>query len=372
MNAIPADRVARADDCAPPATAAAAAAAPNKSVTVAATPHNAADRNFADIDFQQYCLQTFVLTGARSVVLHPLFIVTTRKQVCSASGSKTFLQIVRLLREKEGGAMRGLSQGVIAMALGMAVSETFFNAVYEYTRYALEQRAGLPLTTATAAGAWIGDWGSRVVFSPFNVICVRQIMFNSPSAEGASVRLEHNGLRHVVRRSFQSGGLRSFYSGIGLVLVFGSLTSSIFFATYVHSKKLLYGAFTPWLQQMEEQRRREQIQLLQEHPHGRLPHAPGWRLPDAFYDSTDNFVLNSTSSLLASCLAATVVNPYLVVLGKVQAGVSGSAREAFRQVMVQSGWRGFFRGAVASTFATIFDSWLTSTTYEYAMSKSAR
>ena len=74
---------------------------------------NAAERNYSDINFQTYLLSTFGLCAIRCAILHPLYIIVARKQICSVTGKKPFLEIVRDMRIQEGGTVKAFTQGML-------------------------------------------------------------------------------------------------------------------------------------------------------------------------------------------------------------------------------------------------------------------
>lgn len=382
-----------------PSSSSSSAPSSSSTSTTSSTLPNAAERNYADIDFKTYLFSTFALCTVRSIILHPLFIIVTRKQVCSDTVSKSFFQMGKSLVRDEGGIVKGLTQGMLAMVAGSAISETVQNAVFEYGRYSLGQTEHVSSTATAAAGAgWVADWSSRIVFSPFNVIAVRQMTFNChertppPTAEELTANrkklyFQNNKTGHMIRESYRSNGVKSFFGGIGFNLFVGSFTSSIFFAVYLKSKEVAYSRFGDVFREIEEERRLillEQQQYQNHHVTGSNHNEINnintndteqrtvrrrWyhRLPKSFTCSTDNFVLNSSASIFASLASSFLANPYFVLLGKVQIGKADNIRHAFKLVMMERGVKGFFRGAMAGTFATIFENFLASTTYELAM-----
>lgn len=321
---------------------------------------NAAERNYSDINFKAYLGSTFLLVALRCSLLHPIYMIVARKQICSATGKKGFLEIAREMRQTEGGIYRAFSQGLVMMTTGMAVSETTFNGVYEFGRYYFEDCWKLSLSSATAGGAWMGDWASRILFSPFNVVAIRQMTYNCPNVTHHSLEFKNNSAMHMIKESYRVAGVRSFFSGMGLVLCVGSFNSSVFYTAYVNSKKVAYASFGPWFEQYESD--------MADHNNYDRNHKYLSHLPSSWTSSTDNFILNSGASLVGSSLASIIVNPYYVLLGKVQSGVAKNVREAVSLVMKSPGGaRNLFRGATANAAATMFDCWLASSTYELAM-----
>jgi hypothetical protein len=246
------------------------------------------------------------------------------------------------------------------MTTGMAVSETTFNGVYEFGRFYLEDKFKISTSAATAGGAWMGDWYSRFFFSPFNVIAIRQMTYNCPNVAHHELNFKNNSALHMIKESYRVAGFRSFFSGIGLVLCVGSFNSSVFFTAYVNSKKVAYSTFGPYFERFEnDMAGKNNFQR----SHRILSH-----LPTSWTSSTDNFILNSGASLVGSSLASVLLNPYFLLLGKVQSGVAKNVREAIRIVMKSPGGpKVLFRGAGANAAATVFDCWLASQTYELAM-----
>lgn len=321
---------------------------------------NAAERNYSDINFQTYLLSTFGLCAIRCAILHPLFIVVARKQICSETGKKSFLQIVREMRVREGGAVRAFTQGMFMMTAGMAVSETTFNGAYEFGRFYLQDSLQFSMSSSTAGGAWVADWASRILFSPFNVVAIRQMTYNCSGVSHHTLKFQNNTARHIVQESFRMSGFRSFFSGIGLVLCVGSFNSSVFFTAYVTSKSLAYSNFGPWFADHDKR-----VAAMEKPTFADRVVA---FLPASCSCSKDNFLLNSGASFIGSSLASILVNPYYVVLGKVQSGVAKNTKEAVQMVLKSPGGpRNFFRGALSGAAATMFDCWLASSTYEMAM-----
>lgn len=321
---------------------------------------NAAERNYSDINFRAYLASTFFLVALRCSLLHPLYMIVARKQICSVTGKKGFLQIAREMHRTEGGMYKAFTQGLVMMTTGMAVSETTFNGVYEFSRYYLEDSWKLSLSSATAGGAWMGDWSSRILFSPFNVVAIRQMTYNCPNVTHHALEFKNNSAIHMIKESYRVAGFRSFFSGMGLVLCVGSFNSSVFFTAYVNSKKIAYSTFGPWLEQFEND--------MADHNNFQRDHRFLSHFPSSWTSSSDNFVLNSGASLVGSSLASVIVNPYYVLLGKVQSGVAKNVREAISLVMKgPGGAKVLFRGAAANAAATMFDCWLASSTYELAM-----
>lgn len=309
---------------------------------------NAAQRNFSHVDFSTFMFMSAAQCAFRTVLLHPQYVIATRMQVCSVTAQMSMVQAFRDLYRRDG--LVAFSRGIGATTIGCVLWEIYSNATFEYGRYTLEHEKGLSQPMATAVAAWSSDWGSRFIYSPFYVVSIAQMSMTCPSVRQQScVRLRHAGTTHIIRQFYNYGGVKAFFSGLPFALIAGSCTGTVFYSAYMHAKIALYGRFGPYLEAREKRQQ---------------PNAKSsWML-----DSKDNVVLNTTASVSASLIASCLLTPYYSVLYRVQSGVHKTARNAISSIYHTRGMRGFLGGFSACCVSTTLDQYLSTLTYESAMS----
>jgi len=308
-------------------------------------------RTYEHLHYPTFIGLCSIFAGARAIVYHPMAITLARKQALADYGHLSTSTILRQLLRHEGG-IKALTTGMLAVVLANSLSETIYCGLFECLRYELPFAS--EVSRDTVAG-YASDLSCRLVYTPCILMANRQmtrtapIIANAPSTEPRSVACykTQNGLRHVATGTYRAEGVQGFFRGFGATVVVGGAWSAIWWAMYAQTKRGLYEYVAPHV----------------------LPKEGSWmasRLPEAFTSSSDNVLVNGFASLLTSGSTAVIFNPFLVARTRLQIQAGSTMRSVCRQVLRESGWRGFFKGTTLSVATCIVDGVLASTSYEYA------
>ena len=307
---------------------------------------DACNRSFSDLDSTRYLATIGILCSLRTILFHPVNIALARKQALSQFAAMSTTQIIRDVYSKEGGLRFGLSKGCFAMVAGCGIAEVIYMGAFEYLREVLPLEASV---TRDYASGYAADALCRSIWIPCLVFSNRQMIDTS---------LRPLSLRATASDVWKTGGMRSLYSGLGTTLVIGSQWTAVWWGCYAVAKDFLYKKYDKSLGVVESDCDDKKLAKAR----ARL----GKTLPDTIIHPADNVVLNSVASVGTSAFTALLFNPYLVLRTRLQVVTNASFASVFKQVMRESGIRGFWAGAVLNINASIVDAWMASTTYEWA------
>ena len=307
-------------------------------------------RSFSDLDSRTFVGWTGALCALRTAAQQPLNLALTRQQTCPVAAKMTMGTIIREICTREGGARRGLQQGMMPLVVGCAVSEALYLSLYESSREMLPMERQV---SRDSTAAYFSDVCCRIVHVPLSVIAYRQMTANSfGSTAGASKQgttyVRPPTAADTCRALYREGGVRSVFAGLGSTLLIGCQWTAVWWVMYNQSKEALYAKLDPYLADIDDE------------SDDRLT----WR--QQLLARGDSALLNSVASVVTSAATALLFNPFLVIRTRLQVTPRGRLMPIVRTIRQESGMRGFYAGSRLNVSSCVIDGFLASTSYEYA------
>lgn len=308
---------------------------------------NSVNRSLQDLNEAAFVFYAGALCAARTAIQQPINLALTRKQTCGVAASLSTAEILRRIHRHEGG-LHALSQGMIPLVLGCALSEAVYLWAFEYGRQTL------PLETEvgrTAAAGYLGDVLCRLIHLPLSIVAYRHMTinkFHSNGTVGSAVCRQPRSSLGTLRGLYREGGLRSIFCGLGFTLTVGSQWTAVWWAMYGELKGLGYRVADPFLLDDD------------------TIAGSSWTDVRYYKARDDNFVLNSLASVTTSALTAVLFNPFLVLRVNMQMAERGRLWPTAKTLYRSGGWRAFYQGTYLNVATCIIDGFLASTSYEYA------
>ncbi|ODH46035.1 hypothetical protein GX48_07879 [Paracoccidioides brasiliensis] len=279
-----------------------------------------------------------------TLVLHPLDVIKTRLQVDRFSSSRigSSMRIARNIARNEGGFVAGFCRGLTPNLVGNSVSWGLYFLCYDNIKNSLrvlhgEGGEGLSLLDYFTASATAGVL-TALVTNPIWVIKTRMLSTGS-NAPGAYPSLAA-GLRAIYR----SEGIRGFYRGM-VPALFSVSHGALQFMAYEQLKQYRAGTTTtarlsPAGSSSSSSRNKPKL------------------------SNVDYLLTSSASKVFAGC----VTYPYQVLKARLQTydtvGAYKGVTDAIRQIWLQEGVWGFYKGLGPNLLRVLPSTWVTFLVYE--------
>mmetsp|Transcript_20927 Transcript_20927/g.72189 ORF Transcript_20927/g.72189 Transcript_20927/m.72189 type:complete len:296 (-) Transcript_20927:195-1082(-) len=287
-----------------------------------------------DTSFARPAIAGAAAACAATVVFHP---IDTLKTVLQRGGQGNAATVVRSL-----GGIGSLYVGVMPAAVSMGAACAVRMAVYEVTKNRLVRDGGgapsgeplLPLPTSAliAVSSGLSVVVSAMVRAPLDMV---KTQMQAAGGSGASGRSSSSAA--VLRSAFAERGVPGLYRGAGLALA----RDVPFFSLNL----VLY----------------ERLRLARRRQRASSRGATCSREELPVYEA---ILIGGVSQ----GFAGFATNPIDVLKTRVQAGVAGSASDAFRNVLRDGGLRALMRGALTRTAWVALQGCVYYPVYELALS----
>lgn len=306
---------------------------------------DAVSRDMSHVDMTKWMGLIGLSAFVRYTAVHPFTFVIARERT-HVEHSNTITILKEALKKEDGTrSVRTVFRGVGASAGGNAFGETAYIGTFEYLR------KHLPFANKMSRDAWAGfiaDVTNVLLAAPFDAIAARQMTAGS----GMSKAIRYEPAHGMARSMYRENGVKGLFAGTTGNLAY-SPSSALWWPVYEHTKSFLYATIHPLVLQYQQS------------PVAKM-------LPRTLFDHGDNALLNATAGVIASVFTTTVYCPVLVVRTRLQVanGVynipPGKSKVAFicKDLMLNEGWRGFFKGVQVNAVMSVFDGILFSQLYE--------
>ncbi|ORC92694.1 mitochondrial carrier protein [Trypanosoma theileri] len=345
---------------------------------------NAVSRSLSDMHVPTWFGLLSMNIVFRTMLFHPLNLVISRKRVTKEGHPPSVMSLARQAYRGEAATgtgpttkgIRALYRGFGAAIIGNLIGEVTYLHTMESVREYLESSSPNSQkkdssegpnfnvnSFAVSSGGVMGELAAVLLVTPIVVVCNRQMTSGYGMTAGNTYRSAWGTAREVfglyqqptgswlqtVRRGF-----RGLYSGL-LPGIAGLPASGMWWALYSESKSMLYTLTQPTLARWEQARvknnqgQREAV----------------WK-QNFFLSPTDNPAINALAGMIASGATAVVFNPVDVLHTRLQALPPsktpaaeavpfGRIRQITGDLIRTEGWRGFFKGTVASTSVAVLN-----------------
>ncbi|KAH9589118.1 Mitochondrial substrate/solute carrier [Trypanosoma melophagium] len=353
---------------------------------------NAVSRGLSDMHVPTWLGLLSMNVIFQTVLFHPMNLVISRKRVTKEDNPPSVISMVRQIYRGDATmgtgsnakGMRALYRGFGAALVGNLIGELSHLHTMESVRESLESASpdepkkedsaeGPNFNTnslAVSAGGMMGELAALLLVTPIAVVCNRQMTSGYGMTAGNTYRTAWSTAREVVglyqqpagsRFDIIRRGVRGLYAGL-LPGIAGIPASGMWWALYSQSKATLYTCTQPTLTRWEQAR----LQSNQgEGATAEKQQQPVWK-QNLFLSSTDNPAINGAAGIIASGATAVVFNPVDVLHTRLQSlppsktGAQGTVpfgrvRQITGDLIRTEGWRGFFKGTVASTGVAVLN-----------------
>nr|XP_019706612.2 cleavage stimulation factor subunit 50 [Elaeis guineensis] len=263
-----------------------------------------------------YVVGAGLFTGV-TVALYPISVIKTRMQVASKDAAqKNAFAAIRNILKVDG--IPGLYRGFGTVITGAVPARIVFLTSLETTKVASLKlvepfKLSEPVQAAIANGiaGMAASLCSQAVFVPIDVVSQRLMV------QGYSGYAKYNGGLDVARKILKSDGVRGLYRGFGLSVMTYSPSSAVWWASYGSSQRIIW--------------------RLLGHGNETETVPSQWKI----------MCVQATGGVVAGAVASCITTPLDTIKTRLQVSDSKqrqTARQVVKRLIVEDGWKGFYRG----------------------------